>query len=45
MNQEQQTWTALGVVALTGILLAIRWWRARKKPGCGGCGCDKMKPR
>ncbi len=36
---DWQTWAAIGVVALTVLIVVARIFRARKKPGgCGKCG-------
>jgi hypothetical protein len=46
MAADLQTFIALGIVALTVVLLARSFWKQRKNPGCGGsCGCptDKFK--
>jgi hypothetical protein len=44
MNQETQTAIALGLVVLALGFFVTRWWKARRKPGCGGgCGCSAAK--
>ena len=50
MNNDWQTWTALGVVALTAVLYVRYLMRRKKNRGSGGscdsdCGCDEKKPR
>ena len=43
MNNDWQTWTAAGIVALTAGIFAIRFF-TRKKTGCGsGCGCGAAR--
>jgi hypothetical protein len=37
MNNDWQTWTALGVVIITAALFAARAMR-KKKGGCSSCG-------
>lgn len=41
MSAELQTLLALGVVAITVVLLIRSALKKRKEPGCGsgGCGC------
>ena len=42
---DWQTWTALGIVALTAGVFVWRALVKKKKPGCGGgCGCAAPKP-
>ncbi|MCX6958037.1 MAG: FeoB-associated Cys-rich membrane protein [Verrucomicrobiae bacterium] len=44
MNAALQTTLALTLVVLTAIGFIYRWWKGRKKPGCGGgCGCSSKK--
>jgi len=44
MTAELQTALALGIVVAAVAFFVTRWFRARKKPGCGGsCGCSGKK--
>ena len=44
MGPDIQTITALTLVVLAVGYFAVRWLKARKKPGCsGGCGCSAAK--
>jgi hypothetical protein len=44
MTPEIQTTIALGLVVSAVTFFAVRWVKARKKPGCGGgCGCSGKK--
>jgi len=44
MTPELQTIATLTLVVLAVGYLAVRWLKARKKPGCGGgCGCSAGK--
>ena len=44
MSPPLQTFVALVIVAAAVICFALRWWRSRNKPGCGGgCGCPVHK--
>ena len=38
MSPAFQTAAAAAVVTFTATLFALRWWRNRRRPGCGGCG-------
>jgi len=43
-THDWQTWTALGVVAVTFITFVFRSLRRKKAGSCGhGCGCDATK--
>lgn len=44
MTPEIQTAIALALVAGAAGYFVARWFRARKKPGCGGgCGCSSSQ--
>jgi len=44
MSSEFQTAIALGLVVAAVAFFVTRWFKARKKPGCGGgCGCASKK--
>lgn len=42
---DWQSWTALGIVCLTGLAFVIRAWRRKKGKSSGGCnnGCGSGK--
>lgn len=43
MSPEIQTGVTLGIVVAAVGYFVARWWRGRKKSGCGGgCGCSKQ---
>jgi hypothetical protein len=48
MSNDWQTWTALGVVAVTAVLYVRYVLRRNKRSGSGACAsdcaCDKKEP-
>jgi hypothetical protein len=39
---DWQTYSALGIVAITLVIFLVRLAKPKKNRGCGhGCGCDK----
>jgi len=44
MNATLQTAIALTLVVMTALAFLYRWWKSRKKTGCGGgCSCSANK--
>ena len=47
MNNDWQSYAALGVVVITAVLLLRTKFRKKSSSGCGTCGCSsgqKAKP-